>query len=142
MDLTEIKNLIELVKETGISELEVATQAGESKKRIRVVVASAQPPAAIVARSAPAESPSQPPAKEAGNIVAAPLSGTFYRAPAPGEQPFVKVGDRVAVGDVLCIVESMKMMNQVRSDQTGEVAAVLIEDGQAIETGTGLFRLV
>ena len=143
MDLTEIKNLIELAKESGINELEVAEKTGEGKKHIRIVVASASSPvpAAIAAPSAQTEAPS-PHQEEAGNAVVAPLSGTFYRAPAPGEPPFVKVGDRVAVGDALCIIESMKMMNRVRSEQAGEVAAVLVENGQAIETGTALFRLV
>ena len=144
MDLTEIKNLIELAKESGINELEVAEKTGEGKKHIRIVVASATSPApaAVATPSAQAETPSPPPLEETGNAVVAPLSGTFYRAPAPGEPPFVKVGDRVAVGDALCIIESMKMMNRVRSEQAGEVAAVLVENGQAIETGTALFRLV
>ena len=143
MDLTEIKNLIELAKEAGINELDVAEKTGEGKKHIRIVVASASSPvpAAIAAPGTQTEAPS-PHQEETGNAVVAPLSGTFYRAPAPGEPPFVKVGDRVAVGDALCIIESMKMMNRVRSEQAGEVAAVLVENGQAIETGTALFRLV
>ena len=143
MNLKEIRELIDLAKDAGINELEVAEGTGDARRQIRIVVASAATPSAPVGVQPAQQEPSpRPPGRETGNVVAAPLSGTFYQAPAPGEQPFVKVGDSVAVGDVLCIIESMKMMNRVRSDQAGEVAALLVEDGQAIETGTGLFRLV
>ena len=137
MDTGKIKELIALMDEAGLAELEVAT----GDERIRIARATAQPAVA------PAPAPETGTANDAtpaakGSVVAAPLSGTFYRAPAPGEQPFVAVGDTVAVGDVLCIIESMKMMNQVKSDRAGAVAEVLLEDGQAIETGTGLFRVL
>ena len=137
MDTGKIKELIALMDEAGLAELEVA----KGDERIRIARATAQP------ATAPAPAPETGTANDAtpaakGSVVAAPLSGTFYRAPAPGEQPFVAVGDTVAVGDVLCIIESMKMMNQVKSDRAGAVAEVLLEDGQAIETGTGLFRVL
>lgn len=140
MDVAEIKELIDLVKASGIAELEVAHGTGEGKRRIRIVQVATAAPAAPppVAPPAPAQAPRQRPAADA---VQAPLSGTFYRAPAPGESPFVEVGSKVAVGDVLCIIESMKMMNQVKSDRAGEVVEVLLDDGQAIESGTGLFRI-
>ena len=135
-DLAAIKSLIELVKEADIAELEV--QAGD--KRVRIVQTSqGAPPSASVV---PAEA-SAPRTARAGTraSVVAPLSGTFYRAPAPGEAPFVAVGDQVAAGDVVCIIESMKMMNQVKSEVAGEVVEVLLDDGQSIEAGTGLFRI-
>ena len=144
MDLTQVKELIELVKEAGINELEVAEGTGDGQKRIRIVVAApalAAPSMAVPQVAPSAAQPDEPAAQESGNVVSSPLAGTFYRAPAPGEKPFVGVGDSVAVGDVLCIIESMKMMNRVRSDQAGEVVAILVEDGQPVGTGAGLFRL-
>lgn len=141
MDVAEIKELIDLVQASGIAELEVAHGTGEERRRIRIVQATAAPasPPPSVAETAPAQAPRP---QSRGDAVPAPLSGTFYRAPAPGEPPFVDVGSTVAVGDVLCIIESMKMMNKVKSDRAGEVVEVLLEDGQAIESGTGLFRIV
>ncbi len=140
MDLAEIKELIALLKESGLAELEVA----EGERRIRIV--HSHPAKAVAAPSvqpSPAAEPSEKtPAQAAGETIPAPLSGTFYRAPAPGEPPFVDVGSKVAAGDVLCIIESMKMMNKVRSERTGEIAEVLLEDGRAIESGTALFRIL
>ena len=140
MDLAEIKELIALLKESGLAELEVA----EGERRIRIVhshPATAAP--APLAQASPAAEPSEEtPAQAAGETIPAPLSGTFYRAPAPGEPPFVDVGSKVAAGDVLCIIESMKMMNKVRSERAGEIAEVLLEDGRAIESGTALFRIL
>ena len=132
MDLAEIKELIALLKESGLAELEVA----EGERRIRIV--HSHP-----ATAAPAAEPSEETlAQAAGETIPAPLSGTFYRAPAPGEPPFVDVGSKVAAGDVLCIIESMKMMNKVRSERAGEIAEVLLDDGRAIESGTALFRIL
>jgi len=139
MDTEKIKELIALMDEAGLAELEVA----KGDERIRIARSAAQPaapPARPSEASTGAVNDPTPTAK--GVVVAAPLSGTFYRAPAPGEQPFVAVGDTVAMGDVLCIIESMKMMNQVKSERAGAVAEVLLQDGQAIETGTGLFRIL
>ena len=139
VELSKIKELIDLVKESGISELEVQSNG----QRVRIVRATQG--AAVAPAPAPAaEVEAQPPkaADASGSVIAAPLSGTFYRAPAPGEKPFVDLGDSVAVGDVLCIIESMKMMNRVKSECAGEVTAVLLDDGQAIESGTGLFRIL
>ena len=135
MDPSKIKPLIDLVQETGIAELEVA----EGDSRVRIV----QTPAAVAVPNAVAAlAPNQREADApAGAVVAAPLAGTFYRSPAPGEPPFVEVGDTVAVGDALCIIESMKMMNRVPSDKAGRVAAVLVDNGRAIESGTALFRI-
>ena len=138
MDMRKIRKLIELVQETGIAELEV--RDGDEKIRVaQFASVSAKVPEHAVA----AEDVQVPAAKNApGAVMAAPMAGTFYRAPAPGEAPFVDVGDTVAVGDVLCIIESMKMMNRGESDFAGRIAEVLIENGKPIESGAGLFRIL
>ena len=137
MDLRKIKKLIELVEESGITELQV--RSGEEEVRIsratlpvatQTVVPAAAPEAPVEAASA-----------QRGEVVAAPMAGTFYRAPAPGETPFVAPGATVAAGDVLCIIESMKMMNHIEAEEAGEVVDVLAADGQPIETGAPLFRI-
>lgn len=139
MDLRDIKALVALAEEAGLAELEVADSDGTRKKRIRIVRAS---PAAesVVASATPVATP-EASSPRRGDVFVAPLSGTFYRSPAPGEAPFVEVGQDVAVGDTLCIVESMKMMNQVESDRAGTVAEVLVENGRPVETGAALFRI-
>lgn len=138
MDLRKIKKLIELVKDSGIAELEV--RDGDEKIRVaQFANASAKAPAQAVTP----EDAQVPAAQNVpGSVMPAPMAGTFYRAPAPGEAPFVDVGDTVAVGDVLCIVESMKMMNRVESDFAGRIAEVLVENGKPIESGAGLFRIL
>ena len=159
MDLRKIKKLIELVQESGISELEV--RDGDEAIRIArpaqlapiaaaeaVVVQPTGTESAIVpgaASGSPQGSPQGSPEglpENGGFSVAAPLAGTFYRAPAPGERPFVTVGQNVAMGDVLCIIESMKMMNQIEAEQAGRVVRIFFDDGQPIETGQTLFQLV
>ena len=140
MDLAEIKELIALLQESGLAELEVA----EGERRIRIVAAHAAVAAHApsVQGSPPVEAGERTQPQAAGDTIPAPLSGTFYRAPAPGEPPFVEVGGKVAAGDTLCIIESMKMMNKVRSERAGEIAEVLLDDGQAIESGTAMFRIL
>ena len=139
MDLRDIKALVALAEEAGLAELEVADSDGTRKKRIRIVRAS---PAAesVIASATPVAAP-EASSPRGGDVFVAPLSGTFYRSPAPGEAPFVEVGQDVAVGDTLCIVESMKMMNRVESDRAGTVAEVLVENGRPVETGAALFRI-
>ncbi|MCY3838382.1 MAG: acetyl-CoA carboxylase biotin carboxyl carrier protein [Gammaproteobacteria bacterium] len=137
MDMRKIRKLIELVQETGIAELEVR----DGDEKIRVAQFASVPATA----SAPAVAPEgvQPTDKSVpGAVMPAPMAGTFYRAPAPGEAPFVDVGDTVAVGDVLCIIESMKMMNKVESEFAGQIAEVLVENGKPVESGAGLFRIL
>ena len=138
MDMRKIRKLIELVQETGIAELEV--RDGDEKIR---VAQFAHPTAKASVQAVPPEEAQSPVDKNApGTVMPAPMAGTFYRSPAPGEAPFVDVGDTVAVGDVLCIVESMKMMNQVESEFAGQIAEVLVENGKPIESGAGLFRIL
>ena len=143
MDIRKIKKLIELVEESGIAELEISE--GEESVRIsRAVAPQAQlapvqqvaaPVAAPVAEAAPvATAPiAEAPAEVAGHKVCSPMVGTFYGASSPDETPFVKVGQQVTAGDTLCIVEAMKMMNQIEADKSGTVTAILVEDGNPVE---------
>ena len=137
MDLRKIKKLIDMVEASGISELEVRT--GDESIRIARPLAPKSNPVSASEASAAARPPANRTSR--GFIVRAPLTGTFYCAPAPGERPFVRVGQTVAVGDVLCIIESMKMMNQIEAERAGRIAEVNAEDASPVETGTPLFRI-
>ena len=145
MDIRKIKKLIELVEESGIAELEISE--GEESVRIsRHGVAAPAQPAPIqyaaapapVAAPAPAAAPAaaaqeSAPAAVSGHQVLSPMVGTFYRSPSPDAKAFVEVGQKVNAGDTLCIVEAMKMMNQIEADKSGVVTAILAEDGQPVE---------
>ncbi|KAA0182023.1 acetyl-CoA carboxylase biotin carboxyl carrier protein [Cupriavidus cauae] len=150
MDLRKLKTLIDLVAESGISELEVTE--GEGKVRIvkapPQVVAQAMPmqaAPAIAAAPAPAAAPAAIPAEPAapqlpaGHVVTSPMVGTFYRAPSPGAAPFVNVGDTVKEGQTVCIIEAMKLLNEIESDKAGVIKEILVENGQAVEYGQPLF---
>ena len=144
MDLRKIKKLIELVEESGISELEV--KSGEEAIRIARplvgnIAAGAEPRGAWVSAPSAEFVPKQATTLSLDNVVRAPMAGTFYEAPEPGVDPFVKVGQRVEVGDVLCIIESMKMMNEITVEIPGTVAAVEIANGEAVASEQVLFRL-
>jgi acetyl-CoA carboxylase biotin carboxyl carrier protein len=152
MDLRKLKKLIDLVQESGIAELEVTE--GEEKVRIsRVgqvaqtfVPAPAGAPAALpAAQAAPAAAAAPAPAAEEkveGHIVKSPMVGTFYRAPSPGAKAFVDVGDKVSPGDTLCIIEAMKLLNEIEADQGGTIKEVYVENGQPVEYGEPLFLIV
>jgi acetyl-CoA carboxylase biotin carboxyl carrier protein len=145
MDIRKIKKLIELVEESGIAELEISE--GEESVRISrngtaapapVQYAAAPAPVAAVAPAAaaapaPAATEAAAPAVPAGHQVLSPMVGTFYRSPSPDAKSFVEVGQTVNAGDTLCIVEAMKMMNQIEADKSGVVTAILVEDGQPVE---------
>ena len=146
MDLRKLKTLIELVESSGIAELEI--QEGEERVRItRAVAAGSAPtvvPVTLPAVTAPAAgavamapAPSEP-AEPEGHQVKSPMVGTFYRSASPGAKPFVEVGDSVEVGDTLCIIEAMKLMNEIESDKSGVVKQVLAENGQPVEFGQPL----
>ena len=154
MDLRKLKTLIDLVETSGIAELEI--QEGEERVRITRALAhspthyvpGAAPPAPVVA--APAHAPAAPagavpnadaPASHApeGHLVKSPMVGTCYRAGSPGSKPFVEIGDTVKEGDALCIIEAMKLMNEIESDRSGVVKAILVENGQPVEFGQPLF---
>lgn len=152
MDLRKLKTLIDLVSESGISELEVTE--GEGKVRIvknapPVYVQSSPSYAPPLTASVPAAgvgAPEQAPSAAAapaaavqGHVVTSPMVGTFYRSPSPGAEPFVQVGDTVKEGQTLCIIEAMKLLNEIESDKAGVVKEILIENGQAVEYGQPLF---
>ena len=144
MDLRKLKTLIELVETSGIAELEI--QEGEERVRITRATAPAQqtvmlqPAAGTVVAAAPTMG-SEPvaPAAPEGHVVRSPMVGTFYRAASPGAKSFVEVGDTVAQGDALCIIEAMKLMNEIEADASGTIKAILAENGQAVEFGQPLF---
>ncbi|MFE1283399.1 acetyl-CoA carboxylase biotin carboxyl carrier protein [Klebsiella aerogenes] len=153
MDIRKIKKLIELVEESGISELEISE--GEESVRISRAAPAASYPVMQQAYAAPIAQPQAPaaaapaaaPAAEAkaeisGHIVRSPMVGTFYRTPSPDAKAFVEVGQKVNVGDTLCIVEAMKMMNQIEADKAGVVKAILIESGQPVEFDEPLVVIV
>ena len=138
MDIRKIKKLIELVEESGITELEVQEEEGTvriSRAAPAVAPAAIQYAAAPVAPvAAPAAAPAEAPVAEiSGHQVRSPMVGTFYRSPNPEAKAFVEVGQTVKVGDALCIVEAMKMMNRIEADKAGVVKAILVNDGEAVE---------
>jgi len=151
MDLRKLKKLIDLVEESGISELELTE--GEEKVRISrnhqggaQGMMHYQPYMQMPAPAAPAQqvAPAAAPAEAAvpvieGHVVKSPMVGTFYRAPSPESKVFVDVGSTVAVGDTLCIIEAMKLLNEIESDQAGVIKAILVENGQPVEYGEPLF---
>ena len=164
MTVDDIKELIRVVNDTGIAELEV--QRGENRVRIRRATAPAAqefvlpagpvigPPASVSLPYAPAQGPAvaAPPALPSGSTstsapeaerayVKSPIVGTFYESASPGSPPFVKIGDRVAPGQVLCIIESMKLMNEIESEVSGVVVAKLVENGRPVEYGESLFAV-
>jgi acetyl-CoA carboxylase biotin carboxyl carrier protein len=143
MDLRKLKTLIELVESSGIAELEVS----EGEERVRITrsmppshhapgLAATGANAGVSVGDVPAGQQVAPPAE--GHVVKAPMVGTFYRAAAPGSASFVEVGDAVQAGDPLCIIEAMKLMNEIEADQAGIVKAILVENGQAVEYGQPL----
>ncbi|HLR78063.1 MAG TPA: acetyl-CoA carboxylase biotin carboxyl carrier protein [Burkholderiaceae bacterium] len=148
MDLRKLKTLIDLVSESDISELEIT----EGDDKVKIVKASpvtqtvaympeqtvvAAPAAAAPAAAAPAEAPA--PAAPSGHTVKAPMVGTFYRAPNPGAAPFVEVGQTVKEGDPLCIIEAMKLLNEIEADKSGVIQEILVENGEPVEYGQPLF---
>jgi acetyl-CoA carboxylase biotin carboxyl carrier protein len=149
LDLRKLKKLIDLVQESGIAELEI-TEGEEKVKIVKggVVVTAAAPPAAHAApapapaQSAPAAAPAaEPEPGQEGHVVKAPMVGTFYRSASPDAKPFVEVGQAVKEGDTICIIEAMKLMNEIEADASGVVKAILVENGQPVEYGQALFIL-
>jgi acetyl-CoA carboxylase biotin carboxyl carrier protein len=149
MDLRKLKTLIELVETSGIAELEI--QEGEERVRITRALGPAQqtvmlqPPPQAAPLGQGTATPGAPgglaPAAAApeGHVVKSPMVGTFYRSASPGAEPFVEVGDTVEAGDALCIVEAMKLMNEIEADAAGTIKAILVENGQPVEFGQPLF---
>lgn len=136
MDLRKLKKLIDLVEESGIAEIEVTE--GEEKVRITRTTAAAAPvyAAPAPAAAAPAAAPA---ARDLSNAQKSPMVGTFYRAPGPNAAAFVEVGQQVKVGDTLCIIEAMKLMNEIEAEKSGVVKEILVENGTPVEYGEPLF---
>ena len=151
MDLRKLKKLIDLVQESGIAELEVT----EGEERVRIArggAVSVTPlnaaaaggafPAAIAAApgvAAPPPTAAEPATSQEGHVVKSPMVGTFYRAPSPEAKPFVAAGDPVKEGQTICVIEAMKLMNEIECDASGVVKAILVENGQPVEYGQALF---
>jgi acetyl-CoA carboxylase biotin carboxyl carrier protein len=158
MDIRKVKKLIELLEESNINELEI-TEGEESVRISRggpVAYAAAAAPAPVAAAPATPATPATPapvavappsaaaPETEelSGHVVRSPMVGSFYSAPAPGSPTFVKVGQAVVSGDVLCIIEAMKMMNQIEADKAGTIGAILLEDGEPVEFDQPMFTII
>ena len=148
MDLRKLKTLIDLVESSGIAELEIS----EGEERVRItrspaaatmqqVYAVPQQQAITPAPQQPAAAPAEPakPTEPEGHVVKSPMVGSFYRCPSPGAKSFVELGQSVNVGDTLCIIEAMKLLNEIEADQAGVIKAILVENGQAVEYGQPLF---
>ena len=150
MDLRKLKKLIDLVQESGIAELEITE--GEEKVRINrigvsghpAIIATPQPSSSAppaLSSAAPAASAAPEPPEAEGHVVKSPMVGTFYRSSAPGSKPFVEIGQTVNAGETLCIIEAMKLLNEIEADQTGVVKKVMVENGQPVEYGQPLFLI-
>lgn len=141
MDIRKVKKLIELLEESGIAEIEI--HEGEESVRISRYAAAAHAVAApaAVTPAAPVAAVAEAPIEEKieGHVLNSPMVGSFYRAPSPGAKDFVEVGSHVKVGDTLCIIEAMKLLNQIESDKTGVIKAILVENGQPVEYNQPLF---
>jgi acetyl-CoA carboxylase biotin carboxyl carrier protein len=147
MDLRKLKKLIDLVEESGIAELEVT----EGEEKVRIAKHAPAAPAAVhyaPAPTAPAAAPvaiaaapaaDAEPALPAGHVVKSPMVGTCYRSASPGSESFVKEGQAVSIGDTLCLIEAMKLMNEIEADAAGVIKAILVENGQPVEFGQPLF---
>ena len=146
MDIRKVKKLIELLEESQVAEIEI--HEGEESVRISRMPMQAVVQAAPVAMAAPAAAappvaaapaPATEPATPEGHVVTSPMVGTFYEAASPGAKPFVEIGQQVNIGDTLCIVEAMKMLNQIEADKAGTISAKLVENGEPVEFGQSLF---
>ena len=145
MDLRKVKTLIELVESSGIGELEIQ----EGEERVRITRAVPGTPQTLTVNAAPLALPMSPDGavqaaakplstEPEGHVVTSPMVGTFYRAASPGGEPFVEVGDAIQAGEPLCIIEAMKLMNEIEADKSGVVKAILAENGQPVEFGQPL----
>jgi acetyl-CoA carboxylase biotin carboxyl carrier protein len=144
MDLRKIKTLIELVENSGIAELEIKegeefVRISRTSSAVQQIYAAPQVSAAAPVAVAATAAASATPAVPEGHVVKSPMVGSFYRSPSPGSKAFVDIGQSVNAGDTLCIIESMKFLNEIEADQGGVIKAILVESGQAVEFGQPLF---
>jgi acetyl-CoA carboxylase biotin carboxyl carrier protein len=148
MDIRKVKKLIELLEESDVAEIEIH----EAEESVRISRYSSVVPAAIAAAAPPATAPAPAPIAPAaapqsaaaevefeGHVIKSPMVGSFYRAPSPGAKPFVEEGQKVGIGDTLCIIEAMKILNQIESDKAGTVKRILVDNGQPVEYNEPLF---
>ena len=145
MDLRKLKTLIDLVSDSNVTELEIT----EAEGKVRIVKGNGQLATVVMPQAAPAPVPASPvyvaaevpvaPAAPVGHAVKSPMVGTFYRSSSPGAAPFIQIGSVVKEGDTLCIIEAMKILNEIESDKSGTVTQILCENGQAVEYGQPLF---
>jgi acetyl-CoA carboxylase biotin carboxyl carrier protein len=150
MDLRKLKKLIDLVQESGIAELEI-TEGEEKVKIVKGGAVSVSPGLSAAPAASPPEprgsaavaaaAPAEPEPGQEGRIVKAPMVGTFYRSASPDAKPFVEVGQAVKEGETVCIIEAMKLMNEIEADASGTIKAILVENGQPVEYGQPLFIL-
>jgi len=152
MDLRKLKTLIDLVSESNVSELEITEAegkvrivkgggAGPQMSTLPVPAVGSQGVSQAAPVAAPAPSPASPAAAPAGHAVKSPMVGTFYRSSAPGAKPFVEIGSQVKEGETICIIEAMKILNEIEADKSGTVTQILCENGQAVEYGQPLFTI-
>ena len=151
MDIRKVKKLIELLEQSNINELEInegdeSVRISRGGSSVTYAAPAPVPLAAAPAAAQPAASPEaaddSPSEELTGHPVKSPMVGTFYTAPAPGSPPFVSVGQKVAAGDVLCIIEAMKMMNQIEADKSGTIGAILVDDGEPVEFDQPLVTII
>ena len=135
MDLRKLKTLIDLVSESNVSELEIT----EADGKVRIVKGAPPAPAAPAAVAAPTAAAPQVEAPPTGHTVKSPMVGTFYRSSSPGAKAFVEIGSEIKEGEPICIIEAMKIMNEIEADKSGVVSKILCENGQAVEFGQPLF---
>jgi len=140
MDLKELRSLLRILREHDLEELEIEEGGRRIRLRRRAAFSPAPAASAPLAEAAPRPA-AEPAAAPARPAITAPMVGTFYRAPAPGAEPFVKEGDWIEKGTVVCIIEAMKLMNEIESEVRGRVAAILVENGHPVEYGQSLFLL-
>ncbi len=144
MDIRKVKKLIELLEESGIAEIEIKEkdEAVRISRHPQGTVMMSNPhymPTPVAPTHIPASTSPAPAAEMPGQQIKSPMVGTFYRATSPGSKPFVEIGDNVESGNTICIIEAMKMLNQIESDITGKIKAILVENGQPVEFGQPLF---
>ena len=138
MDLRKLKTLIELVETSGIAELEIQ----EGEERVRITRAGAQNHQAVMFHAPqPMQMVAAPAPAPEGHVVKSPMVGTFYRSSSPGAKPFVEIGDTIQQGDALCIIEAMKLMNEIEADCSGTIVEIMVENGKPVEFGQKLYKV-
>jgi len=137
MEIDKLKDFIKFMEDNNLAELEIE----EEGKRIKLRKNVSEQPVVIQQKQAPAATEKESPESQSGIEIKSPMVGTFYRAPSPGAKPYVEIGDTVSTGDVVCIIEAMKLMNEIKSEVEGRIAQISIENGEPVEFGQSLFAI-